>query len=288
MGIHMQPIWERIYDAIIKAIISVEHHLFSGIKKVQNPNYRNCCFELLGFDIILDNSFKPYILEVNFSPSLSADSPLDYHIKSNLLVDTLNIAGIKKFPRKKSKNPTGQPRKPGQIQAQVSYLQMIQQNQRSKDAKLQRSSSNSDLGNFTAFLAGGNIDQYFMDRLSRISAKHRELVFESLDEFQRNRNMNFTCIFPSPGCQLYDKFFEGSGRQSNQLLHRYLFTKNELYSLTKQIQDYQKQYVNKEKEESEEEKPVEKDESEEEVVEKREVKRPPRLVVEKPETREGE
>jgi len=37
--------------------------------------------------------------------------------------------------------------------------------------------------NFTTFLNGGNIDQYFLDRLSRISAKHREQVFETLDEF---------------------------------------------------------------------------------------------------------
>lgn len=34
MGIHMQPIWERIYDAIIKAIISVEPHLLAGCKKI--------------------------------------------------------------------------------------------------------------------------------------------------------------------------------------------------------------------------------------------------------------
>lgn len=30
LGINMQPIWERIYDAIIKSIISVEHHLLAG------------------------------------------------------------------------------------------------------------------------------------------------------------------------------------------------------------------------------------------------------------------
>ena len=68
-------------------------------------------------------------------------------------------------------------------------------------------------------------------------------MFETLDELQRNRTMNFTCIFPSAGCIQYDRFFEGGGRQSNQLVHRYLFTKNELYSLTKQISDYQKQFV---------------------------------------------
>ena len=94
--------------------------------------------------------------------------------------------------------------------------------------------------NFTTFLNGGNIDQYFLDRLSRISAKHRELVFETLDEFQRNRNLNYTCIYPAPGCHLYDKYFENP-RNSNQLIHRYLFSRNELYTLTKQISEYQRQ-----------------------------------------------
>ena len=98
----MQPIWERIYDAIIKSIISVEHHLQAGCKKIQHSSRPQNCFELFGFDIILDSDFKPYTLEVNFSPSLSADSPLDYHIKSNLLVDTLNMVGLKKNYKKRA------------------------------------------------------------------------------------------------------------------------------------------------------------------------------------------
>ena len=56
----------------------------------------------------MDTNFKPHILEVNFSPSLNADSPLDYHIKSNLLVDTLNLVGIKRNPRRRGgKNIVG-------------------------------------------------------------------------------------------------------------------------------------------------------------------------------------
>lgn len=59
------------------------------------------CFDIFGFDIILDSDLKPWILEVNLSPSLGFDSPLDFHIKSNLIVDALNIIGIRKFNKKK-------------------------------------------------------------------------------------------------------------------------------------------------------------------------------------------
>jgi hypothetical protein len=62
--------------------------------------YRNNCFEILGFDILVDSDLKPWILEVNLNPSLSTDSPLDFKIKSNLVTDTLNLIGLRKFDRR--------------------------------------------------------------------------------------------------------------------------------------------------------------------------------------------
>jgi tubulin polyglutamylase TTLL6/13 len=43
------------------------------------------CFEILGFDIMLDESLTPWIIEVNHSPSFSTDTPLDYKIKKSLI-----------------------------------------------------------------------------------------------------------------------------------------------------------------------------------------------------------
>lgn len=63
--------------------------------------YRQNCFEIFGFDILLDSDLKPWIIEVNLSPSLSPESPLDLAIKQNLLVDTWNLCGIRKFDRRK-------------------------------------------------------------------------------------------------------------------------------------------------------------------------------------------
>jgi hypothetical protein len=50
---------------------------------------------------MLDADLKPWVLEVNLSPSLSSDSPLDFHIKSNLLVDVLNTVGIRRVMRRR-------------------------------------------------------------------------------------------------------------------------------------------------------------------------------------------
>ena len=76
---------------IIKTIISCEPHVSKLVK--QNVRSRYSCFELLGFDIMLDSHYKPWLLEVNISPSLRSDSSVDCAVKSQLIKDMLNING---------------------------------------------------------------------------------------------------------------------------------------------------------------------------------------------------
>lgn len=52
------------------------------------------CFELLGFDVLLDSNLKPTLLEVNHAPSFATDSPLDYDIKRQLFVDMFGMLGL--------------------------------------------------------------------------------------------------------------------------------------------------------------------------------------------------
>jgi tubulin polyglutamylase TTLL6/13 len=58
------------------------------------------CFEILGFDIMFDGNVKgkckPYLLEVNHSPSFSTDSPLDEKVKGELIKDTIKMLGLTK------------------------------------------------------------------------------------------------------------------------------------------------------------------------------------------------
>jgi len=52
------------------------------------------CFEILGFDILIDSTFKPFLLEVNHTPSFTTDTPLDAVIKKNLIRDTIQLMNI--------------------------------------------------------------------------------------------------------------------------------------------------------------------------------------------------
>ena len=79
--------------------MSVEPHICSQLQK--NPTSRNNCFEIYGFDIILDATFKPWVLEVNVLPSLSSSSPFDKRIKTMLVCDTLTLVGIRGYDKSK-------------------------------------------------------------------------------------------------------------------------------------------------------------------------------------------
>lgn len=50
--------------------------------------------ELYGFDILIDSQLKPWVLEVNLSPSLNIDQPLDLKIKSAMLADLFSLVGV--------------------------------------------------------------------------------------------------------------------------------------------------------------------------------------------------
>lgn len=95
IGVDMSLLWSRVYDLIVKAVLCVDPHVTNALKKM--PNVKNNCFDLYGFDVLIDETMKPWLLEVNLSPSLATDSPLDYTIKSNLLTDTFNLVGVWRF-----------------------------------------------------------------------------------------------------------------------------------------------------------------------------------------------
>ena len=62
--------------------------------------HRNNCFELLGFDIMIDADLEPWLLEVNLSPSLSCDAKIDLDIKGKLIADLFTLVGIQHPERK--------------------------------------------------------------------------------------------------------------------------------------------------------------------------------------------
>ena len=75
---------------VIKTIISSEHAVQPVYRANMNSHYVG--YELFGFDILLDSKLKPWLIEVNISPSLHSSSPLDLDVKSPLTTEVFNLA----------------------------------------------------------------------------------------------------------------------------------------------------------------------------------------------------
>lgn len=63
-----------------------------AVQRVIIPDRR--AFHLYGFDLMLDSALKAYLLEVNASPSLTAETPADFDLKFNILNDMLDIVDV--------------------------------------------------------------------------------------------------------------------------------------------------------------------------------------------------
>jgi D-alanine-D-alanine ligase-like ATP-grasp enzyme len=55
------------------------------------PALMRSCFEVFGFDVLLDAQLRAWLLEVNTRPALNADSPLDMIVKTNMVRRQLTV-----------------------------------------------------------------------------------------------------------------------------------------------------------------------------------------------------
>ena len=67
-----------------------------------SPSSESVCFELLGFDILVDQKLKPWVLEVNRCPSFGTNEQIDFDIKMKCLLDTFELLRFRTSDRKKS------------------------------------------------------------------------------------------------------------------------------------------------------------------------------------------
>jgi tubulin polyglutamylase TTLL4 len=92
-------VWSQIQGLIRKTLIAVEPTILLHVQK--NPTTRRSCFELFGFDILLDASLRPWLLEVNCMPSLYSSSAFDKRIKTKLVCDALTLVGLEPYDKQR-------------------------------------------------------------------------------------------------------------------------------------------------------------------------------------------
>jgi len=168
-GYDTVKIWEDIKDVVLKTLIAAEGHIVQQVHK--HCASQGNCFELFGFDIMLDRTGSVILLEVNVSPSLHSNSKLDQDIKGNLIADVFNTTGFS-------------PYKPKPIPPVTSA-------DRQANAKI-----------FQRCLEMKNIEL-----LNSLSSYHQYLILKI--ESERLRKGNLERLMPKPGAWLkYRKYFE--------------------------------------------------------------------------------
>eukprot|EP00756_Hemistasia_phaeocysticola_P034492 Hpha_TRINITY_DN16523_c6_g1::TRINITY_DN16523_c6_g1_i1::g.137048::m.137048/K16599/TTLL1; tubulin polyglutamylase TTLL1 len=83
---------DRLFEKIKFIIV---HSLRSCQNVITNDRH---CFELYGYDMLVDSNLKPWLIEVNASPSLTYTTTADRLMKSELISDTLDIVIPPGFP----------------------------------------------------------------------------------------------------------------------------------------------------------------------------------------------
>lgn len=89
-------LWSNIDDIIIKTILTIRPQLKHAYRTLfpNHDRHSSACFEILGFDIIIDRMYRPYLLEVNQSPSFNNNTVIDDTVKTNLIRDTFTLLNI--------------------------------------------------------------------------------------------------------------------------------------------------------------------------------------------------
>ena len=85
------------YDELIndmKYLIKISMNSV-GKKFLKNNNV--LCFEVFGYDFIIDNDFKPWILEINSNPGLGISSPVIEKLVPRMFDDALRLTIDKIF-----------------------------------------------------------------------------------------------------------------------------------------------------------------------------------------------
>ncbi|XP_061594375.1 tubulin polyglutamylase TTLL7 [Cololabis saira] len=98
-------LWGDISELVVKTLIVAEPHVLHAYRMCrpgQPPGSDSVCFEVLGFDIILDRKLKPWLLEINRAPSFGTDQRIDYDVKKGVLLNALKLLNIRASDKKRN------------------------------------------------------------------------------------------------------------------------------------------------------------------------------------------
>lgn len=86
-----------VREHLVPQMQSIVNKTFNAVRKQIDPNRRKSCFELFGYDFILDEDFNLWLIEVNTNPCLEESSNLLKMLLPRMIEDMLQLTVDKLF-----------------------------------------------------------------------------------------------------------------------------------------------------------------------------------------------
>ena len=89
IGVDTLGLWRSICILVLKSLVAVNDQV----------QHQPCAFEVFGYDVIIDAGLRPWLLEVNASPSMARETAIDRLVKDALTRDTVALLDPAPFDR---------------------------------------------------------------------------------------------------------------------------------------------------------------------------------------------
>ena len=86
-GLGWRQIWEEIERICVKTVLCGHFDMLVGFEESNLSDYN--CYKLFGFDVMLDEDLKPWLLEVNSFPSMFPNQIGNYQLLMNIGIQTI-------------------------------------------------------------------------------------------------------------------------------------------------------------------------------------------------------
>ena len=87
-----------VRDDLVEDCKFVITKTLDSVKRKLDPNKRNGCFEILGYDFMVDYDMTAWLIEVNTNPCLNEDSSILKRILPRMIDDAFKLTIDKDFP----------------------------------------------------------------------------------------------------------------------------------------------------------------------------------------------
>jgi tubulin polyglutamylase TTLL6/13 len=94
----LELLHHQLASLIIKTILSGLPALENAYSQCKKHKNNQSCFQLLGFDVLMDENNKLWLLEVNQNPSLMIDTSVDRELKHMLVKNILQMIQLPVIP----------------------------------------------------------------------------------------------------------------------------------------------------------------------------------------------